>query len=270
MLIALLWLTTSAHAAGVSERQNILRLLVNGDPAEQTAWASRYEHGEGVTRDFDTAIDLYCAAALSGHAPAQYSLGWLYANARGGKRNDALAAGWFSLAAKQGDDHAERMLTRLGDLAPLTQPTCPRQDTQGAVVSTREEVTFWVHELAAQYDLDADLVLAVIATESNFNPAATSPKDARGLMQLIPATARRFGVEDSYDPLQNLHGGMAYLQWLQKTFDGEIELMLAAYNAGEKAVAHYGGIPPYPETRGYVRKILSRLDNVTDVSMQPR
>jgi soluble lytic murein transglycosylase-like protein len=99
------------------------------------------------------------------------------------------------------------------------------------------------------------LVLAVIRAESNFNPQARSPKDARGLMQLVPATARRFGVSDIWDPSQNMHGGMAYLQWLVRHFEGDIRLVLAAYNAGENAVKSYRGVPPYRETRNYVKRI---------------
>lgn len=109
--------------------------------------------------------------------------------------------------------------------------------------------------LAPRYRLDPGLVLAVIRAESNFDPTALSPKDARGLMQLIPATASRFGVTDVWDPLDNIKGGMAYLRWLLDHFDGDEALALAGYNAGEGAVRRYRGIPPYAETRNYVKKI---------------
>ena len=96
--------------------------------------------------------------------------------------------------------------------------------------------------------------------ESRFNPRARSPKNARGLMQLMPATARRFEVDDIWDPFENLMGGMAYLRWLIDHFDGDIDLSLAAYNAGEHVVNRFGGIPPYRETQDYV-KTINRIYN---------
>jgi hypothetical protein len=119
----------------------------------------------------------------------------------------------------------------------------------------RKQIEQWVNQLAPDYGLDPRLVLAVIAAESNFNPAARSPKNAQGLMQLIPATAKRFGVRDITDPLQNLQGGMAYLRWLLAYFKGDVRLALAGYNAGEGAVEKHQGIPPYRETQAYVTKI---------------
>jgi soluble lytic murein transglycosylase-like protein len=117
-----------------------------------------------------------------------------------------------------------------------------------------------VRRLAPAYRLNPNLVLAVIEVESNFDPQARSPKNAQGLMQLIPETAERFGVRDVWDAEQNIRGGMAYLRWLNRHFDGDLELVLAAYNAGEGAVKRYGGIPPYAETQNYVQRIIERLN----------
>ena len=116
-----------------------------------------------------------------------------------------------------------------------------------------------VRRLAPKYKLDPNLVLAVIEVESAFNVRALSPKNAQGLMQLIPKTASRFGVRNLWDAEQNTRGGMAYLRWLLKNFSGDVRLALAAYNAGERAVERQGGIPPYEETRSYVKRILRRL-----------
>jgi soluble lytic murein transglycosylase-like protein len=111
---------------------------------------------------------------------------------------------------------------------------------------------------ARRHSLDPDLVQAVVAVESGFRPDAVSPKGAQGLMQLMPYTARALGVKDSFDPAANLDGGTRYLSALIKRYGGDVTRALAAYNAGEGAVARHGGVPPYPETLAYVRKVLER------------
>ena len=112
-----------------------------------------------------------------------------------------------------------------------------------------------IEQTADQHQMDRDLIRAVVQVESNYNPLAVSPKGAMGLMQLIPGTARRFGVANVFDPAQNLDGGTRYLKYLMEMFDGDLELSLAAYNAGENAVARRRSVPPIPETRNYLRKI---------------
>ena len=116
-----------------------------------------------------------------------------------------------------------------------------------------------IHELidgiAEQHRVDPELIRAVVQVESNFDPSAVSPKGAMGLMQLIPGTARRFGVRNAFDPRANLDGGVRYLKYLLDLFDGDLRLALAAYNAGENAVSRTGGIPAFSETRNYLRKI---------------
>ena len=111
-----------------------------------------------------------------------------------------------------------------------------------------------IEETARNLQVSPELVHSVIEVESNYNPYAVSPKGAEGLMQLMPATAHRFGVTNSFDPRQNIEGGVRYLKELQETF-GDDRLAIAAYNAGEKAVTRYGGVPPYPETVNYVAKV---------------
>jgi soluble lytic murein transglycosylase-like protein len=113
-----------------------------------------------------------------------------------------------------------------------------------------------ISRAAKEHQLDPSLIAAVIRVESNFSPRAVSQKGARGLMQLMPATARRLGVQRPFDPAENIRGGAAYLSMLAERFgESEVELILAAYNAGERAVENYGGVPPYRETRDYVRKV---------------
>jgi soluble lytic murein transglycosylase-like protein len=120
------------------------------------------------------------------------------------------------------------------------------------------EVERLVGRLAPVYELGSGLVLALIHAESSFKPDARSPKGAHGLMQLMPATAQRFGVTDIDEPIENLKGGMACLRWLMARFRGDVRLALAGYNAGEGAVRRYGGVPPYAETRAYVKKVMRR------------
>lgn len=114
-----------------------------------------------------------------------------------------------------------------------------------------------VEATSRQYDVNPALVDSVIQVESNYNPFAVSPKGAQGIMQLLPSTARRFGVRNTFDPKQNIEGGVKYLKFLQDTFKDD-RLAVAAYNAGEKAVAKYNNVPPYPETMAYVAQVGKR------------
>lgn len=108
-----------------------------------------------------------------------------------------------------------------------------------------------------RYEVDRDLIQSVITVESCYQPKARSPKHAQGLMQLIPATAERFGIRNPYNTYQNIKGGTRYLAWLSKRFNGDLTKVLAAYNAGEGKVDRYNGIPPYRETRNYVHDVMA-------------
>jgi len=112
---------------------------------------------------------------------------------------------------------------------------------------------------ARHFDVDAALVSAVIKAESDFQPRIVSHKGARGLMQLMPATAKRFGVTNSFDPEANIYGGVRYLRWLLKTFEGNADLAIAAYNAGEGNVWKYNGVPPFRETVNYINRIARHI-----------
>ncbi len=228
------------------------------DPRRLTEQAAAFENGEGVARDFNRAAELYCKAAYLGNADAQYGLGWMYANGRGVARDDAAAAALFAMAAKQGHGYAKRMLRFMGQ-ADGVLPDCMHDGlAYGAFADTpeRRKLVQMVKQLAPEYKVNPRLALAIIAAESNFNVTAVSPKHAQGLMQLIPDTAARFNVKNVFDPIQNVRGGLAYLRWLLAYFQGDLTLVAAGYNAGEKAVDRYRGIPPYPETRQYVQRIL--------------
>ena len=229
-------------------------------PAELTDQALRFMHGEGVKQDLDRAVVYLCSAARKGHGPAAYELGWLYLQGRGDvARDDRLGAAWMREAVRLGEKPPSRLMQSLAS-AKKTSLACVASGGSDLRYSSarRAELMVKIQEMAPKYDLDPALVLEVVRAESNFNPRARSHKGALGLMQLIPATARRFGVKDPLDPEQNLRGGMAYLRWLLKRFDGDLSLTLAGYNAGEAAVERHGGVPPYNETRAYVGKILAR------------
>jgi len=226
--------------------------------------ARAYEHGEGVARDAVHAAALYCDGARDGDAEAQFSLGWMYANGRGLPRNDELAAYFFTLAAAQGHQQAKTLL-RLVTAIDTARPDCMHaaldEAEPEAVTAAQRAVLGLVRKLAPEYGISQSLVMAVIRTESNFQPGVVSPKNAQGLMQLIPETSLRFSVKKPLDPEQNIRGGLAYLRWLLAYFEGDVSLVAAAYNAGEGAVNRYRGVPPYAETRNYVKRITSLFKN---------
>ncbi len=114
----------------------------------------------------------------------------------------------------------------------------------------------WIREAATLYQIPEELIRAVIKVESDYDPSAVSSAGAQGLMQLMPPTALRMQIRDSFDPRLNIFGGVRYLRVLANHFNGDIELTVAGYNAGEGAVMRYGGIPPYEETQHYVMKVL--------------
>ena len=236
------------------------------------------ENGEGVERDPVAAAKLYCEAARLGDAQSQFNLGWMYSNGRGVERSDQWAAFFFHAAAEQGYEQAQRMLDRVGG-APTYVPDCMREPSPPKMAAKAPPPRRWptdssavpvvaaraswplpivnlVKGIAPEYKVHPQLVLSVIDTESRFDTVALSPKNAKGLMQLIPETAARFGVRNAYDAAQNVRGGTAYLQWLLAYYQGDVTLAAAAYNAGEAAVDRYRGVPPYAETRAYVRKVI--------------
>jgi soluble lytic murein transglycosylase-like protein len=236
--------------------------------------ATALEHGEGVVRNAELAARLYCDAARDGDAESQYSLGWMYANGRGVERDDRAAAYFFHAAAEQGVAQAQAMLQRVG--APDgSVPECMRPPPPPVVVAEApppspapqpvlapKAIAKLVDTMAPAFKVEPQLVLAIMKAESNFDVDALSPKNAMGLMQLIPETAERFNVANPYDAKQNIRGGMAYLRWLLAYFEGDVALVAAAYNAGEGTVERYRGVPPYRETREYVQRILRTLGAV--------
>lgn len=218
--------------------------------------ALQYENGEGVARDYSHAQQLYCEAADQGDVRAFLNLGWMYVNGRGMPRNDAIAVGWWQKSAAAGVPQAASLLHMLGSVAPAADLGCePALPPMVSPDQASPQVRALVQQLAARTGLNARLVLAVIAVELAFDAHAVSQRNAMGLMQLTAETAARFGVRDPFDPEQNIRGGTTYLRWLIQRFAGDLTLALAAYNAGEKTVDFYGGVPPFTETIEYIRRI---------------
>ncbi len=245
LVVALYFISMAAFAAPFEGSAESLRQQ-----------AIRYEQARGVKQDYDEAYRLYCDAALLGDSEANYNLGWMYFNGRGLPVDTGFAKGWFQRAAKLGDRYAKNMMARFPNVVAKQDENCTLPEP--GMITSRAKVEAWVRVIAPKFEIDPVLVMAVISTESAFNPKALSPKNAQGLMQLIPATARRFGVADPWNPLENIIGGVAYLHWLTRHFSGDVKLVLAGYNAGEGAVEKYKGVPPYRETRHYVKRILGR------------
>lgn len=172
-----------------------------------------------------------------------------------------LGAAWCVLAipaqaqiASYVDEHGKLVYTNENSSRRHSEGTA-HAAASGTRTAPPARLAHIVDDAAQRHDLDPALVDAVISTESAWNPQAISQKGAMGLMQLIPGTAERFGVGNPFDPVQNIDGGTAYLKALLDRYNGDLTKSLAAYNAGEGAVDRSGGVPPFWETRQYVRKV---------------
>jgi soluble lytic murein transglycosylase-like protein len=235
------------------------QLARNGSARATYELGRRYETGVGVAASPRRAFELYCEAATAGHGPAAHALARIYLNGQGVAASPRHAVAWAEKAESLGHPFAREITATLAGVKPAPNPSCKTVATVAGpvVITPPKEIARLVRKLAPEHGLDPELVLAVIHAESGFRVDAASPKNAYGLMQLIPETAERFGVRNVFDPADNIRGGMRYLSWLLSHFEGDVQLTLAAYNAGEGAVARHGGVPPYRETQDYVAKILS-------------
>ncbi|MDI1245487.1 MAG: transglycosylase SLT domain-containing protein [Rhodoferax sp.] len=295
-LTSLLWLACAFAGAALAQTPAMsyappsAAVMEDAPPAvrralqQASALESEPESADTTDKLWQAAV-LYCQASRWGSAEGQYRLGMLYAFGQGVPVNPAYAASLFSLAAALGHAQAHQMLDTI-QITSSALPACANQDQlpekapapppfwhdlpadlhPGNGLSIEKYLLAlpnhkrWLIPLAttmsAWYALDPKLVLSMIAVESNFNTSAQSPKAAMGLMQLIPDTAERFNVRNAYDATQNMRGGMRYLRWLLSYYRGNISYAAAAYNAGEGRVDRYKGVPPFPETRAYVRRVL--------------
>ncbi|MGB7298811.1 MAG: lytic transglycosylase domain-containing protein [Burkholderiaceae bacterium] len=221
----------------------------------------------------------YCRRAASGSTNAMTRLGWLLLEQDPAKSDNIDVAGsLFRRAAAHGDPVAQDLASIFQNTAdrlpPCLRPFKPltivseannkeNREAAAAAIKTaaaarlqqRARVSRVVAKMARRYRLDPRLVLAIVQLESSFRPGVVSTQQARGLMQLTPDTARRFGVKDAANWIENLRGGMAYLRWLLAYFEGDVILAAAAYNSGEGNVNKYGGVPPFKETMDYIAKL---------------
>lgn len=260
---------------------------LNNPNAALVAMAFKFNRIAGSPSSYTEVVANYCKQAKTGDADAFFALAWMYENGKGISADKSIAAQLYTKAAELGHSSAQQSLARFVDVQPtsslpaclLPDPPVAKASTLDATSSIEERKTIsektaalfysqghvlkLVNKLAPRYKIDTNLAMAFIAVESGFNAQATSVKNAQGLMQLIPETAQRFGVKDAYKAEDNIKGGLAYLRWLLAYYKGDVELVAAAYNAGEGAVDKYRGVPPYPETRTYVKKIANLYNNNT-------
>ncbi|MGL5326480.1 MAG: lytic transglycosylase domain-containing protein [Aeromonas sp.] len=255
--------TAPAMAQGRDFRQapKALTALKQGQVAQQNGHLQK-------------AIALYCVAASTGNPEGYFRIGRLLATGPASVRSAKLANSYLAMAMRLGNQQASRYYnSRIGNAPMGDQCGVGMRGGQGSYFALsktpfnveaylarqspgKQKLATMLRHAAKRHQVDARLVLAIAIAESNLNSRAVSPKNAQGLMQLIPETQQRFGVTRPFDPAQNIKGGVSYLKWLDRRFDGDWVLISAAYNAGEKAVERYGGIPPYDETQEYVKRVL--------------
>ncbi|HLG19019.1 MAG TPA: lytic transglycosylase domain-containing protein [Bdellovibrionota bacterium] len=159
--------------------------------------------------------------------------------------------------ADEPPDHAQFSIYKLRNEDPFRI---------AAIRIPREELRKLISRYSSQYNVTPSLIEAVVKAESEYDPMAVSKKGARGLMQLMPTTAEQLGVFNPHDPKENLRGGIRYLKQLLEQFQGDVELAVAAYNAGPGAITKYGGVPPFPETVDYVKKVRKYYDRFQELT----
>jgi len=219
--------------------------------------------------------DAFLAAVLIwGVSPGRASADTLYLRSGKTLKIDALSCNPSACAATlKGGDIEVRAIDVLRvepDEEVDVEPAASVASSGGVVDPTPRTIEQMVGEAARRYALPRSLVRAVARAESALNPAAVSPRGAQGVMQLMPGTARELGVDDAFDPAQNIDAGARLLRQLLEKYDGRVAEALAAYNAGAGAVAKHNGVPPYRETRGYIRKVVKDFESAEKQGAAPK
>jgi len=171
-------------------------------------------------------------------------------------------SGFSGSRAVPGEGRPAAQVARV-EAAPVESAPAPASPQSPTETEGEVDLNTYIKQVSAKYDVPADLVAAVIEAESSRNPRAVSRRGARGLMQLMPTTAKRLGVDDPFDPRANIEAGVKHLRAMIDIFGNDLPRVLAAYNAGEVAVIKHRGVPPYRETRAYVKRITKKLDRST-------
>lgn len=252
-------LALDTQAQGFVEAPRVAAALAQGLAAER---------GIGIRQNVNLAIELYCDAATMGSSEGFFRIGRMLAKGAPKLRNPQLANAYLALAARLGHREASMMHDpqvengRIDQICNITRGHVaePKFDLDGYIAGLSKDkrsLATLIRKSAPRYGVDARMALGIALAESNLDANAVSPKNAQGVMQLIPDTQERFGVQKPFDAEQNIKGGLAYLKWLQTRFSGDLTLVAAAYNAGEGAVERYGGVPPFRETEDYVRRVLN-------------
>jgi soluble lytic murein transglycosylase-like protein len=257
IIIGFCFVPFQANASPPDKTVLVLETLAqSGSTRAQFELARRFETGIGTAANTTKAFDFYCKAAAKGHPMAAYRLGALYLSGKGVARDDAMAAAWFRRSIELGNPEARDMMPKFASVKQVPTPGCYVAGARGpAHMQAPAQIEKMVRGMAPEFGLDPNFVLAIMQIESGYRTDAVSPRNAQGLMQLIPDTAERFGVKDPFDAKDNMRGGMRYLRWLLAYFQGDVSLVAAAYNAGEGAVERYRGVPPYKETETYVKRL---------------
>ena len=245
------------NSGNIDRIPHIVAALEQGEAAER---------GIGVRKNIPQAITFYCDAIAMGSPEGYFRVGRLLSQGPRQVRNPQMANTYLAWAALLGHPEAMKYRDKQAGNAPLgscggflyrgrsapfnTASYLTRQS------ASKQHIAAFIRQTAPQYGVNPRLALSIALVESNLNSNAVSPKNAQGVMQLIPSTQKRFGVQNPFNPEHNIRGGLAYLQWLQQRFGNNWVLVAAAYNAGENNVQRYGGIPPFPETQNYVRRVL--------------
>ena len=225
------------------------------------------EQGAGIRKNYPLAISLYCDAAEMGSPEGFFRVGRLLATGPDFLRKPALANAYLALAIRLGHQEAAGYYDARVENAAMSDDCgdfmigfkLPGFDLDGYLAAqplAKRRIAELIRRHAPRYNVDVRVALGVALAESNLDSAAISPKNAQGVMQLIPITQQRFGVKKPFDAENNVRGGLAYLKWLKGRFGEDWGLVAAAYNSGEGVVTRHKGIPPYAETRRYVQRVL--------------